>query len=362
MSQRYAPWLFGCALVLLCILQTGAQGAVTWDTGYAMDGELADKAIELPVSLESSQTDTMSCGPVDTDSWIDDDQSAPGSGDDPDAWASWASMKCWWWCEGGEVTQGDWTTTWTAPSEGGEYRLECSIEDLPKTCTLGTRDDARAYAGTDYASNSMAASSMGAFGAGHKAPPMRAYKADHLIKNYSVGGNPMIGPLRYPSANFGDPALNDLATPSITNCMGFWKKVEWVAHITPQRQLSKPLGWVQKGIGVAAFDSLVAFSHTSWYPDGPNVGYTTTIDGNGNIYMIDSPGQYTGGLSSPAGAHQAWICEVGDTTVPFRFLNKVTLGGDRISTDYYYENGQSWTRHLYMSKTADGSWVVTYND
>ncbi len=147
MRQGHAAF----AVVALWVGMTGVVVAEPiWDTGIMMDGELEYKEIVLAISLEGPSTDTMTCNPWDSDHWIDPHQSlGQDEGDDPDTWAGWAESKCWWSTGGGTVTQGDWTTTWTAPADqGGEFPLSCAIEDLPKACTRGTRDDARAYAGT----------------------------------------------------------------------------------------------------------------------------------------------------------------------------------------------------------------------
>jgi len=139
------------AMMMLLACAAVAFAGKTWDTGVTMDGEMQDNEIVLPISLESPSTDTMTCDPEDTDHWIDEDQSTPDDqGTDPDAWSSWSDTKCWWWTEAGSVSQHSWTTTYTAPeTQGGLFPIECSIEDLPKTCDFGTRDDNRAYVGTE---------------------------------------------------------------------------------------------------------------------------------------------------------------------------------------------------------------------
>jgi hypothetical protein len=75
-------------------------------------------------------------------------------GPEPDALAGWApETGCWWWTSGGEVTEGSFTTTWTAPYErGGEFSLVIGVADLPQTIgrtESGTRSDLRRRFGTE---------------------------------------------------------------------------------------------------------------------------------------------------------------------------------------------------------------------
>lgn len=85
------------ALVLVALAcGPAAIAEKTWDVGVALDGEMLDNAIVLPISLESPSTDTMTCEPADPDHWIDAEQSEPeDEGTDPDAWGSWGETKCW---------------------------------------------------------------------------------------------------------------------------------------------------------------------------------------------------------------------------------------------------------------------------
>lgn len=164
-----------------------ASAGRSWDTGAAISGYLEGKDITIAASVTGPSTDTMSrCDTHDGDHWIDEEQSTPDDqGTDADAWATWSATKCWWWCEGGAVSQGNWTTTWTAPAEAGEWRLECAAEDLPKEIPpseSGCRDDSRHYAGTDYAGEGQQAMGMSSLalaeaGAGNPPPPAASLRA-----------------------------------------------------------------------------------------------------------------------------------------------------------------------------------------
>lgn len=285
-------WL--CVATVVALTWLGGRQAlavVTWDTGYAMDGELEDKEIVLPISFESPSTDTMACTPAETDHWIDPDESTgDDSGIDADAWADWADTKCWWWAADGDVTQGGWTTTYQAPQQtGGIFRIECSIEDLPKQCTNGCRDDARAYAGT------LDAGQMALQGG----PPPAAivYKAE-LQKRYDRNppGPEVLSPTLSHQADAGDPLRNTRTTPATSR--GFYKKIEWYATITPAvnpRSGAAYFEWLQEWCGEGWVDDRYEAGPTSnWEDDSPYASNRTNcIDADGRVYMLDSPGAYT---------------------------------------------------------------------
>ncbi len=343
-----------------------SQAEVTWDTGYEMHGQLEDKEIVLPISLESPSTDTMECTPAESDHWIDPEESqGQDEGDDPDAYANWESTKCWWWAQGGNVTQHSWTTTWTAPeTQGGIFRLETSIEDLPKACSKGTRDDARAYAGTGYAGGG----GMQMAAAGGAPPPARAYSAV-LQKSYAPNdqGTAVESDLRY-SWFKGAIDRNNLTDLDIA--CGFFKKVEWIATITPSEPPIRAPGyfeWVQKEKGEIVVDGSYAEGpYTSWHDDSPGAGFRTNIMSGGKVYFIDGPGAQTTGTQgdwfAPAGDHSVRFSAVSAPAQPYLFLVKLKFQGKKISTNYGNEGSGDWSRHLRIGKTMMSRWSVTNNE
>lgn len=343
-----------CLTALVIVALACGPAAIaekTWDVGVALDGEMLDNAIVLPISLESPSTDTMTCEPADPDHWIDAEQSEPeDEGTDPDAWGSWGETKCWWTALGGTVSQGDWTTTYTAPeTEGGVYPIECSIEDLPKTCESGTRDDARGYVGTED-------------GTGH--PHAIAYSAV-LQKLHSPSGVRVMGPLKHPEYK-GNRYVSDITTPDPEiSAFGFWKKIEWVATITPGT--TPPGGqqfeWVQKFIGEGVLDGHADLYASQWDDDSPGQAFRTNVMGRSHrIYMLDGPGAFAGDSDLPLGEHWTHFRAVGDPDHPMRYINKVEFGGKQISTNYWQTASQDWTRHLRISKPDGGPWVVVTNN
>lgn len=217
---------------------------------------------------------------------------------------------------------------------------------MPKTCESGTRDDARAYVGTED-------------GTGH--PCAIAYSAT-LQKYHSASGVPMVGPLKH-SEKTGSRRLNNTASPD--NAEGFWKKIEWVATITPGQNPpnERRFEWIQKTRGEGIIDGVVQRRAGDWDDDGPSAEFCTDLmDDNHCIYMVDAPGYYTAAWHLPWGPHWVHMRAVDDPDNPVRFVNKVKFQGKQISTNYWNVQSQDWTRHLRIAKPEGGIWVVTNNN
>jgi hypothetical protein len=115
-----------------------------WDPGPEITGALQNKWIAVAASTpeDGPSTDTLSWSGEDRDQWIDPDGALPqDEGTESDVFAGWApGTGCWWWTSFGEVAEGSFTTTWTAPYErGGESVLALGVADLPRTIGCGER-------------------------------------------------------------------------------------------------------------------------------------------------------------------------------------------------------------------------------
>ncbi len=341
-----------------------AMGEQLWDVGCLIAGELENKRIVLPISLESPSTATMTCSPLDIDHWIDPSESPPELwGLDADVWAGWEETKCWWSTAGGLVTCDDWITTWTAPeTQGGDYPLQCAMEDLPKACTHGTRDDVRAYVATEAVGASRAAVRVAT--AGVAPPHPRAYSAV-LSMRHSPGGVPVLSPtLEYPFI-CGDRRLSNLAY--VSNSQGFYKKVEWVATITPPVDPEGPpayFQWVQhfRGEGVVDGDYKQGPAF-EWTDDSPLEDFRTNhMDESGRVYMLDAPGIWAASLDCWS-RHKAWICLAWsyEQADPAWFRNELRFGGKIISTNYGNFVVGDWSRHVRIQKEPGEDWTVFNN-
>ena len=122
-----------------------------WDPGSGITGALENKWIAVAASTpeDGPSTDTLTWNGEVRNQWIDPDGALPqDEGTEPGIFAGWApGAGCWWWTSFGEVTEGSFTTTWTAPLEqGGESALVLGVADLPQTLGRtegGSRSDLR---------------------------------------------------------------------------------------------------------------------------------------------------------------------------------------------------------------------------
>ncbi len=325
-----------------------SQAEVTWDTGCAIEAELENKEIDLPISLVSPSTGTMACTPNDLDHWIDPEEAIPlDEGEAPDSWANWEEGKCWWGTEGGQVTCDGWTTTWTAPATGGGYfRLGCSVDDLPLPCSRGTREDGRIEVGTEPV------------GGGGGGGPRHPAGFSATLEFYENDGQAVVGGLVFPN----DWGLNIRNTAEPLEAEGFFKKVQWVARITPGDCPGAVFNWVQMLIGETVEDDVVTSRHTDWEDDSPIGGWKTDgMDAAGKVYMIDGPGYLIEALTLPPGTHYKRMNQPFHPNAPVRFYNELWYRGKRISTNHGDHGSGDWERRLMMLKEAGGFWIAPVN-
>ncbi len=355
-----ATWRTASVLVLVLVMVAlCAPGwcAKIWDPGTEIAGALGPDQIEIAISTETDSTDTCSVLDVlDCDHWVDSDESQRRGtqGSDYDTWAGWMQGGCWWGCTGGSVTQGDLTTTWTAPTDGGAYKIGCTVQDLPKQITApesGTRDDTGLYVDTpdDYPPLAVEASIL-AYDTGNVEGPKRFYDF--------AGGEQAEDRKRGPT---------DPSTPMAAGgAPGFYKRVELVATIVGTPPKSGSFDWYQQVWGEFVEDGVYLRSPAgqspfrTWTDDGdqPWPGEISThTPVNGKLFMVDWPG-----------TPRPWAAGDGERT--YRFSGIDGEGPFRLQTRLKFKGRwcvrewTGWTRdcRLHSGAATGHNWVVDTND
>lgn len=360
-----------CAMVALVAAPTHAEKQ--WDVGTAISGELENKLIEIAITVDPNNpsTDTISVQNVgDTDHWVDPEQSeGQDEGTEGDSIAGWAPDKCWWWCQGGEVTQGSWTTTWTAPSEGGEYALGCYIDDVPTAIPpgeTGSRDDGRHNARTAEpggGTQGVQTSSAGIMQAGGEqaAAPMavEVYYTIRCQGQQVVGMNAATPPqaLRF-AQGMGHPYWCTTVQPPVeylSAVTGWYEKVEIVGtvHPVPQDPLFE---WHQTLHGTVKADGQPTLNPRDGLPmdgrdhdDSPTnpAVFSIVPDADGRIYRIDAPGSPQAGITQKFEDTYEWNVWFG-TWVTYKGSSACQLMPD----------GIMWLRLFRLIKDANGHAVA----
>jgi hypothetical protein len=326
-------------LAVLCSPATWSQPvSVVWDTGDAIQADIEDKDIALPIKVTDGPqpSDGIDLDSFDDwDHWIQYDQGEQvdeGDDDDGEGLIQWSTQGEAWvdptsvWASG---------TTWYAPSDGGKYWIKAVVDDRGEIGEgeYGTRDDDPITV-TDPPSTHAIAVEVTL-----PAPKEDGECVGDDKRCYWFAADDDLGP------------TTQHTVTQLTVWRGFYKRVEFEGTVIPDEYTGQEddFSWHQQKNG-ETWENGVRTGDYSWDPDDyqDEECFTTKPNTNHKIYALDWPGYQSGGPDKPDDRNDHTFEYVGhDTEEPFEFQTRVKFHGQWCQKTWTY-----WTRELRMESNA----------